>query len=336
MASYEPKFCSASQIRGFAWDREEWRQRYLLGIRPPPTPAMEAGKKFHAEMETALRALAVDPALDVAPDGVGARIWGAARDTLQAFGPGLDRASFECAFYHPIEGTTVLTQFLGYLDVLHVTPRKARIWDHKTVADPNKAKTPHQLKQDIQMMLYAAVYSREGAEPVELVHNYVMRTGPHRQWSIRTEVTHEEAQDYLHERIMPLVREMDGLWMRWQDTQRKKAARAERATPAEGTTDMLKTLFVGTWPTKVPEGHHVVRLHDWLADEMDAVTDEQCRLWCSLNFAAGPGEVMEKAHASGKFDDLPELLFVPAGDKLGELALAHLEGSYDLVVNRVY
>ena len=105
------------------------------------------------------------------------------------------------------------------------------------------------------------------------------------------------------------------------------------------TNKQLRVLLAGTWPQKAPEDWPTPTfLHDWLADEMDAVTEEQCRLWCAVNFAHGPALVLEKAHENGKFelDKLPPVLFAPSGDKLSELAVGHLAGSYDLVIGRTY
>jgi hypothetical protein len=315
---YEPKQVSASQLRLFQRDVQAWRAKYLHGHREEPTAAMLAGKLFHAGMEAGLKGEDVS--------GLSPRIQHAVEAT-KAFIDCGDVWEFEDHVEFDIEGTRVVTGGQGYIDAWtsDVPAKRATVVDHKTLASADKAKTEHELRQDIQMMLYAYVATAPGWT-AELVHNYVLRNGPHRCWQVRTVVTYDEAQAYFDDNIMPLVHAIDDEWVQWFNRKEEEEVK---------DTEQTTFLFVGTWPTKW-EGEPPVLLHDWLADEMDTVTEEQCRLWCAVDFSAGPGYVLDKARENGKLDDPPPVLFLPYGDKLSELAAGHLSGTYDVVIGRVY
>lgn len=317
---YEQHSVSASQIRTYKHDPQRWRDVRLLGKEQPRTAAMIAGVKFHKEMETALVALSNGKL----PAGVPPRVAHAARETASKMP--LRKCVFEAGFELPLHGYTCINKVRGFVDLGAEIDGCPHIWDHKTLGNPDRALTQNQLRLDLQMNLYAwhALQLSHG-DTATLVHNYVMRSGPHRRWHTKVEVTREQVDAYFKEHIEPTIAKIDEEWKRWQDAQRKE----------KRVQDECRILFYGTWPTKLP-GKPAVMLHDWLAEEMDAVTKEQERLWCAVDFNAGPGYVLDKAEAAGKFEELPERLYIPAGDKLGELAFSHLVGSYGMVVSRVY
>ena len=322
---YEKKHVSASQLRKFAWSKEEWRDYALRGIKPEQTQAMIEGVAFHSAMEQQL--LTWQRTGELAEQDNNGRVVHAARCLIEALGGDLEGWAIEHSFEAPIEGTQVVDKFVGVADMLRADGPDVTIVDHKTIADESRALTRYQLPRDVQMMLYAALHTGPGGK-ARLVHNYVLRTGPHRCWQIEATVTYDQAQTFLRERVMPLVYSMDSEWVQHQEEKKEME-----------TNKQLRVLLAGTWPQKAPEGWPTPTfLHDWLADEMDSVTEEQCRLWCAVNFAHGPALVLEKAHENGKFDldKLPAVLFAPANDKLSELAVGHLAGSYDLVIGRTY
>jgi RecB family exonuclease len=188
---------SASQVQAF-WDcPRAWYNRAILGKKQPQTPAQERGTQIHAEVEHWLRTAAIRPGEHAA------RVEDAVRhipcvDVLVEHGISLD--TFPGG-----------PRFVGFVDCLAETADGLPwVVDHKTTSDFRYAKTPEELRANVQMVAYAYWAMREtGTERCRITHVYI-KTKVKNPQSMRVdaELTLDEAEAFWTGRVLPALREM--------------------------------------------------------------------------------------------------------------------------------
>lgn len=167
---------SASQITVFERCQAKWGWKYIDYVPDPSGPWAELGKKVHAHIERWLRD-------GTAPDTT----CKAGEITMSALHllPAPRTAVVEEEFALLIAGH----RFRGFIDAY--VP--GCIYDHKTTGDLGRAKTPEQLRDDVQATLYAAVrLAAEKAESIELQWTYIRTRGSRKAVPVRLRVTRDE------------------------------------------------------------------------------------------------------------------------------------------------
>jgi CRISPR/Cas system-associated exonuclease Cas4 (RecB family) len=139
---------SASSITLFSECERKWYYRYILGVKGETSDAMRRGTEIHEELEHFLNTgefkTADTTAVKIAETGV----------------PHLESVNRVIAVEDSLEGYPLAknlgVQFKGFIDVLaEEDEHTVHILDHKTTSDLKYAKTPAQLAQNIQLIIYA-------------------------------------------------------------------------------------------------------------------------------------------------------------------------------------
>lgn len=145
---------SASQLSTYMDCPRKWGWRYLAGIKEPPNPSAELGKRIHSVLEEYLEKGIVpnfDEELRVS-SASGEKIYQpgkVAEHLIPYLPPPGDHLDIELAFTHQY--------YRGFIDVIYVTADGVPvICDHKTTSSITKwAKTHDDLATDLQALVYA-------------------------------------------------------------------------------------------------------------------------------------------------------------------------------------
>jgi len=154
---------SASQIDTFRRCKRLWFNQKIRKVKVPGSVAQERGKRIHAKLEQYLKThqlpsvndcdyVLIKKASQYLPDH---------NDTL-----------IEHEFHLPTfeDGP----ELLGYIDL--VDKKSEEIWDHKTTSDFRYNKTPEELRNNLQMLVYAMWALSLGEEQSVKVRHLYLRT----------------------------------------------------------------------------------------------------------------------------------------------------------------
>ena len=168
-------YVSASQITTFRDCARKWYFNKVVGISTPSTPATELGSAVHEALENYLR------------DGV-------AFDESEAGGIAQsgahllpDDANVEIELsLESMPLTDSPVEVRGFVDAIY--PTRHHILDHKTSSNKKYTKTQRELRENVQLILYARAYLERApdADEVTLTHVYY---GTRSRWSKRVDVT---------------------------------------------------------------------------------------------------------------------------------------------------
>lgn len=183
-------YVSASQITTFRDCPRKWYFNKIVGIETPSTAATELGSAVHAALEDYL------VAGGELPDSEAGQI---AASGLHLLPRGRVEVEVSLADM-PLRDSPV--DVVGFVDAIY--PDAHHLLDHKTSSNQRYTKTPRELKQNIQLLLYARAYlDRCDAEKVTLTHVYY---GTRSRWSKRVDV--EVSREWVLERWEEIKREI--------------------------------------------------------------------------------------------------------------------------------
>ena len=173
------KHVSASQITTFRDCARKWYFEKIVGLTRPSTGSTELGSAVHAVLEGYLRG-DVD---HIEPTSEAHEIALSGLEHLPARGPHLE---VELALQDSMPLTDSPVPVLGYVDLIDHANNE--ILDHKTTSSARYTKTESELRQNVQLHLYARAYFERFPErdKVTLTHVYY---GTRSRWSKRVSVT---------------------------------------------------------------------------------------------------------------------------------------------------
>lgn len=176
---------SASQITTFRDCARKWYLQKIVKLPSPSTAATQLGGEVHEQLEKWLR--------DGEPfsDGLAGDIAKSGAHLVPTDRPIEIELSLDEAL--PIRDSPV--KVLGFIDALY--PQSGRILDHKTSSNKKYTKTPRELAQNVQLMLYAKAFlDHSQHQHVALTHVYYGTRGA--AWAKRVDATvtraHVESQ----------------------------------------------------------------------------------------------------------------------------------------------
>jgi len=167
---------SASQITTFRDCARKWYLQKIVKLPSPSTAATKLGGEVHEQLENWLR--------DGAPfsEGLAGDIAKSGAHLVPLDRPIEIELSLDKSL--PIHDSPV--RVLGFIDALY--PGSGRILDHKTSSNKKYTKTPRELAQNVQLMLYAKAFlDHTQHQNVHLTHVYYGTRGA--AWSKRVDVT---------------------------------------------------------------------------------------------------------------------------------------------------
>ena len=171
------KHVSASQITTYRDCPRKWYLNKIAGLETPSTAATQLGGEVHALLESYLRDGAAIPtdtlAGEIALSGV---------EHIPTTRP--IEVELSLADDMPLTDSPVLVR--GFVDL--IIPSEHHIIDHKTSSNKRYTKTKRELKQNVQLILYARAYLDRASEcdEVALTHIYY---GTKSRWSKSVTVT---------------------------------------------------------------------------------------------------------------------------------------------------
>ncbi len=178
------KHVSASQITTFRDCPRKWYFEKVAGLTRPGTSATELGSAVHSVLEAYLRGeVATIEPLD--------EVRAIARSGLEHLPTPHAGLEIELSLADDMPLTDSPVPVLGYVDL--IDHARNEIIDHKTSSSPRYTKTESELRQNVQLHLYARAYFERFPErdKVTLTHVYY---GTKTRWSKRVSVvvTREE------------------------------------------------------------------------------------------------------------------------------------------------
>ncbi len=187
-SSPDGDYFSASQLEAFQDCPRKWGWKYLDGIEAPPNPYAAFGLRLHRQIELYLTK---GTPFDLTTDAGEAAMAGL--HYLPKPGtPGLT-----------VEGKFILDgwghRFLGYKDIQIIQPGLVpKVADHKSTGNFKWAKTPDELKTNIQAVLYATdVMVKTGSQDCDLLWIYYKRTKPFAAKPVTVRVNRTELEPTL-------------------------------------------------------------------------------------------------------------------------------------------
>lgn len=166
----EFKHASCSQIKAFRSCNRRWYFASICGMAEKKSAALELGTKVHSEIEAWL--LHGTAPGDIAAAGVS-----------RLPSPPVRPESVEQKF--ALVGDGLPVPLVGAIDLVERGPWPTRITDHKTVSAKKHMKTPEQLKEDVQAIVYCSDMAAIFDEPPVELHGSVyprMRYAPRLSW----------------------------------------------------------------------------------------------------------------------------------------------------------
>ena len=185
-ASGDRNYFSASQLESYADCPRKWAWRYIDGIQTPPNPFATFGLAVHAQIEKYLKH---GTPFDLTTDHGEAAMAGL--HLLPQ--PGTAAMTVEAQF--TLDGWG--HKFLGYKDV-QVNGPIPLVIDHKTTGNFKWAKTPDELRVNIQAVIYAThAMVQTGAEACDLRWIYYKRHKPFGSKPVDLRVTRADLEPAL-------------------------------------------------------------------------------------------------------------------------------------------
>lgn len=174
------KHVSASQITTFRDCPRKWYFNKIVGLETPSTPATELGSAVHQVLENYLRDGVDFPSTEAGE---------IARSGAHLL-PDDQHVEIELSLDEmPLADSPI--KVAGFIDALY--PQRHQILDHKTSSNKRYTKTRRELRENVQLILYARAYIDRAvdAESVLLTHIYY---GTRSRWSKRVEVSLTRAE----------------------------------------------------------------------------------------------------------------------------------------------
>ena len=169
------KYVSASQITTFSDCPRKWYLNKIVGLESPSSPSTELGSAVHEILEQYLRDGVVFPETKEGQ---------IAKSGLIHLPSHREQLEIEVSLVDmPLTDSPV--EVRGFVDVIR--PRAHEIIDHKTSSNKKYTKTKRELKQNVQLILYARAYLERVPEcdEVQLTHIYY---GTKTRWAKRVSV----------------------------------------------------------------------------------------------------------------------------------------------------
>jgi len=168
------KYVSASQITTYSDCPRKWYLNKIVGLQSPSTASTELGSAVHEVLENYLRDGTEFPATEV----------GEIAKTGLEYLPTVRPLQIERSLVDmPLKDAPC--EVRGFVDV--IVPSEHHIIDHKTSSNKRYTKTKRELKQNVQLILYARAYldHADDCNEVTLTHIYY---GTKSRWSKRVTV----------------------------------------------------------------------------------------------------------------------------------------------------
>lgn len=189
----------------------KWYERYVLGKKGDSSPAMILGNKVHTQLENYLK-----EGEEIDKDSIEGKI---ARSGIDLIPRPASHLKIEISLEElPIENTPVL--FKGFIDVfipaLHTEDGISEILDHKTTSSFKYAKTEDELKENLQLLIYArhVLETYPSEDEIRLTHVSYLTKTPYkaikRSVVVSREHVYEKFESILETvRLMLLASEQD-------------------------------------------------------------------------------------------------------------------------------
>lgn len=202
---------SASQVDLYRRCPRLWYFQYVVGKKPPPSPAMQRGTDIHARMETWAKTGKLppkdDPWHDLASAGVAMLgvEWSPERAALFRVEHQIELPTFE-------DDGVAGPKWVGFIDLLDLHDDLFRVRDYKTISDFRYVKTPEEIRDNLQLNVYAKyVLSAYSVESVPVGHLYLRTKPPARAHEPPPQILHRDHVERRWEEYLTDVREMSAL-----------------------------------------------------------------------------------------------------------------------------
>lgn len=194
---------SASQIIKFIRCQREWYYSYVKKIPVPRKPWLKTGNDFHEYIEGKYQKLLGKTVEEGYYSNDITGMVDEAWDTDILYIP--QKFIVEKSINFVINEEASLT---GKVDLIDVT--KAKIIDHKTFNDKKYTYNEEELKENIQLNIYAFWYLNKipKRNTVFLRHNYLNKIDSCMNFFTEVEVTREEVYGFWNNNVIPVVHEM--------------------------------------------------------------------------------------------------------------------------------
>lgn len=191
---------SASSIKLFESCEKRWFYRYILGHKDKGTPAMELGSAVHEKLENYLEKGEL-------PDVTSIEGEIASTGLKYLPKPGEGELGIETSL-DEIPIADLPKKFKGFIDCWIKDDEVPEILDHKTSSNMKYAKTPAQLAEDTQMIIYARhVLEHCDAQSITLSHVVYLTKPPYQSEKNSITVTREHVYDRF-DKILETVHSM--------------------------------------------------------------------------------------------------------------------------------
>jgi len=186
---------SASQLETFELCQRKWAWRKIDGIKSDPHPSAELGTKIHEMLEQWMRhGVAPDLDLEVEIGGKTVKPGPMAAVLLKHIpAPGTPGVVIEAEVFV----RTAVTRLMGYKDLGYIDAATGLhvVNDYKSTSNFKWAKTPEDLKTDIQANIYAAAEMAEhGVDEVLLRWAYTRTRGKAASKLVELRITRAEVE----------------------------------------------------------------------------------------------------------------------------------------------
>lgn len=183
--------------------KRKWYFRYVEKIKEPFRPWLKQGLDFHQCIENCFKKLAGEEVEVEYFDNDIKEMVRVAWEKGIIYAPDKHLVEKEVNF-EINEGA----KMVGYIDLLDVSGGK--IIDHKTFKRPQDALTEDDLKDNLQLMIYAYWYllTLEKKKGVWLRHNQINKIDPENSKYTEVWVSREHVENYWNTVVVPVVEEL--------------------------------------------------------------------------------------------------------------------------------
>jgi hypothetical protein len=194
---------SASQLQMFTACKRKWYYRYVEKIKEPYKPWLKAGLDFHQCIENCFKKLA----------GEEVEVEYFDNDIKEMVKVAWEKGIIYSPDTHVVEKKIDIdinegAEMIGFIDLLDVS--NSKIIDHKTFKRPQDCLTEDDLKNNLQLMIYAYWYllKLDNKKGVWLRHNQINKIDPESSKYTEVWVSRETVEDYWAENVVPVVEEI--------------------------------------------------------------------------------------------------------------------------------
>lgn len=195
---------SASSIKLFESCPRRWYYRYILGRKEESSASMELGSAVHTVLESYLKTGAFEG------EGIPLVIAQSGEHLLPAVADSGDLRIEMSLDEMPLEGLPI--PFKGFIDCLIIPADGSipEVLDHKTTSSFRYAKSPAELAQDTQMIIYAkhVLAHLPAHDEIRLTHIAYLTKEPYGDARKATVIVSRQQVDRAFDKIMETVYEM--------------------------------------------------------------------------------------------------------------------------------